>query len=395
MFVVTRLPSPLVKGRVLQRNRGRGKPWSYAVDLPAGPEGRRRQRLKGGFRTRADAERALAELLVDLEKGLAVDPSRQPLGEYLDSWLTSVSPSLRPTTAELYRKAIDNWITPRIGGLRLQSLGPTHLQQLYADLLESGRTDGGGGLSPRSVRLAHQVLHLALGRAAEWRLIARNPAAVRLDLPRMQRQPLQTWSADEARRFLETTVDDRLGVLWATMVTTGLRRGEALGLRWEDVDFRAARVRIVQTVVVVGNRPQLSEPKTVSGRRQVALHPELVAALRRQQVRQHEERLLAGPAWAGQDFVFATALGGVLHPRNVARDFQAAIRRTGARPIRLHDLRHTAATLALTAGAHPKQVQEMLGHARVAITLDVYSHVSDDMHAETAQRIGRQLFGDA
>lgn len=149
------------------------------VDIGIGGNGKRRQRLKGGFHTRADAEKALAELLVQVDKGLAVDPTRQTLGDYLDDWLEAAASSLRPTTAELYGKAINNWITPRIGGLRLQSVTPKHLQDLYAELLVSGRVNGSGGLSPRSVRLAHQVLHMALNRAAEWRMISRNPASAR------------------------------------------------------------------------------------------------------------------------------------------------------------------------------------------------------------------------
>ncbi len=381
-----------MRGRVFQRAKGRGKPWSFAVDLPRGTKGERRQRLKGGFRTRAEAERALAELLVELDRGTAVDTSSQTLGAYLDDWLASVTPSLRPTTADLYRRAVDNWIRPRLGGLALQAITPKHLQDLYAELLVSGRTDGSGGLSPRSVRLAHQVLRLALDRADNWRLIARNPAAARLDLPRMQHRTMQTWAAEEACAFLEATDADRLGGLWSLMVSTGLRRGEALGLRWQDIDLAGGRLSVVQTVVVASNKAYLSEPKTATGRRSVFLYPQIISVLARHRERQEADRLLAGPAWQEAGLVFTTSLGTLIHPRNVARDFHAAVRRTGARPIRLHDLRHTAATLALTAGANPKQVQEMLGHARVAITLDVYSHVSQQMHAETAEKIGRQLF---
>jgi integrase len=209
----------------------------------------------------------------------------------------------------------------------------------------------------------------------------------------MQHQPMQTWTGKEAREFLEATATDRLGVLWSLMVSTGLRRGEALGLRWEDVDMVAGRLSVVQTVVVASNRAYLSEPKTAAGRRSVSLHPEIVLALGRHRLSQEEERQLVGSAWQGSGLVFTTSIGTLIHPRNVARDFHAAVRRVGARQIRLHDLRHTAATLALTSGANAKQVQEMLGHSRVAITLDVYSHINEEMHAETALRIGRQLFG--
>lgn len=138
-----------MRGRVFQRAKGRGRPWSFVVDLPLSGEGKRRQRLKGGFATKAAAEKALAEFLVELDHGMAVDPSRQTLGSYLDDWLTTVSPSLRPTTADLYRRAVNNWITPRIGAVPLQALTPKHLQDLYAELFTRGRVDGSGGLSAR------------------------------------------------------------------------------------------------------------------------------------------------------------------------------------------------------------------------------------------------------
>ena len=166
-----------------------------------------------------------------------------------------------------------------------------------------------------------------------------------------------------------------------------------LGLRWEDVDLDGARLSVNQSVVVVNNVAGLSEPKTAAGRRSVSLHGETVAALRRQRRRQNEERLFVGSAWQDSSLVFTTSVGSMIHPRNLLRDFKVAAERVGLPVVRLHDLRHTAATLALTAGAHPKQVQEMLGHARVAITLDVYSHVTQQMHDETAEKIGAQLFG--
>lgn len=381
-----------MKGRVFQRAVGRGKPWSYSVDLPRSATGKRKQRLKGGFRTKADAEAGLAKLLVEAEQGTSVDPSRTTVAEYLRGWLADTAPSLRPSTAELYRGAVDNWIVPRIGGLRLQDLGPQHLQGLYGELLESGRTDGAGGLSPRSVRLAHQVLHSSLDRAVDWRLIARNPANSKLDLPRMARTEMKTWTSEQARAFLAATSEDRLRALWQLMLGTGLRRGEALGLRWADTDLEAHRLSVNQTVALRKNQAHLSEPKTAAGRRTVAVHPKIAEALRQHRTRQHRERLLVGPAWAETDLVFPTSIGTILHPRNLVRDFKAAVERAGVPEIRLHDLRHTAATLALTAGAHPKQVQEMLGHARVAITLDVYSHVTEQMHDEAAEKIGSQLF---
>ena len=379
-----------VRGRVFRR----GDTWSFVVDLPPAPDGRRRQRKKGGFRTRKDAEAALAELLTDVQKGTVVEPNRQTLADYLEDWLAAARPALRPTTAESYERAVRNWIAPRIGGLRLQAVTPQVLQRFYAELSESGRMNGNGGLGPRSVKLAHTVLHLALSRAAMWRLISANPAALKLDLPRQVRREMTTWTAEEARRFLVATKDDRLAALWVLMLGTGMRRGEALGLRWDAVDLARARLAVVTTLAVANGKPYLSEPKTPESRRVVHLDQPVLAALRAHRKRQAADQLSAGPTWQESGLVFTTVVGGWIDPNNVRRTFDAAITRAGVPAIRLHDLRHTFATLALGAGAHAKQVQEMLGHADVSITLDIYTHVTEDMHREAAERLGRLLFPD-
>lgn len=381
-----------MRGRVFQRTKGRGRPWSYVVDLPAGPDGRRRQRLKGGFRTKEEAQTALSLVVADSHRGVVVDATRVTLGEFLDDWLASVSRSLKPTTWEGYAHASRAWIIPRIGGYRLAAVTPEVLERLYADLETAGRVDGTGGLGPRAVRLAHQVLHRSLGQAARWRRIPSNPADAGLHLPRQTRKPFRTWTDDEARRFLAVSAEDRLAALWALFVATGMRRGEVVGLRWEDVDLRGGRLSVVQHVVVVKNRPLVQEIKTPASRRSIVLYPDVVAALRAHAGGQAQERLFAGPAWEDSGLVFTTQVGGVLHPRNVLRSFDRLVERAGVPPISLHDLRHTAATLALKAGAHPKLVQEMLGHARVAITLDLYSHVTAEMHHDATDRLGRILF---
>lgn len=381
-----------MQGRVFQRTKGRGRPWSFVLDLPPGPNGKRRQRLKGGFPTKVEAQKALAAVLADVQRGVVVEPSKVTLAQFLEDWLTSVSRSLKPTTWEGYAHAVRVWIVPRIGRYRLNAITPEILERLYASLETEGRQDGTGGLGPRAVRLAHQVLHRALGQAVTWRRLATNPADAGLHLPRQVRKPFKTWSEAEARRFLEASAEDRLAALWALMLSTGMRRGESLGLRWDDVDLAAGRVSVVQHVVVVQNRAAIQEIKTPASRRSVALYPDVVGALRKHAARQKQDRLLVGPAWQESGLVFTTAIGTVLHPRNVRRSFDQLVAKAGVPPITLHDLRHTAATLALKAGAHPKLVQEMLGHARVAITLDLYSHVVEEMHHDVADKLGRLLF---
>jgi integrase len=381
----------MARGRVFQKERGRGRPWSYVVDAEPGLDGRRLQRKRGGFATRADAERALRAYLSDRDAGRPTAArSDRRVGEWLAEWLETKAASVKPTTLNGYRYAVEQLITPRVGGLKLRELRPVHLQRLYTTLSQA-KTDGGAGLSPRSVRLAHQVLRPALQHAADLGLIAVNPAASRLVLPRIVRREMTVWSPEDTRRFLDATAEDRLGALWRLILTTGLRRGEALGLRWADVDLRAGSAWVSQNLVVVKGKVQISTPKGEP--RRVSLASGTVAALRAHRARQRREQLLCGPGWTDSGQIFTTAIGTRLDPNNVYDEFRDACRKAGVPVIRLHDGRHTAATLALQGGAHPKLVQEMLGHASIEMTLDTYSHVVPGMHREVADRIEKVLAG--
>lgn len=329
-----------------------------------------------------------------MRTGTWADPGRQTVGEYLESWLTSVTPSLRTSTAASYEQTLRGWVIPRVGGLRLSALTPARLAALYGELLKSGRRDGKGGLSPRSVAYAHRILVHALKDAVSWGLLARNPAG-HVDPPRAATSEMHVWSQDEVQRFLAFVVDDRLYALWAVLLATGLRRGEALGLRWEDVDLKRRRLSIQRAVVVVGYDVQISEPKTARGRRSVSIDPTTAALLVAYRKLQLEERLAWGPAWHDTGYVFTAGDGTLLHPQHVSVIFKRLAREAGVPPIRLHDLRHTAVTLALTAGIHPKVVSERLGHASIGITLDTYSHVGEGLQEEAASGIARLIFGDS
>jgi integrase len=320
------------------------------------------------------------------------DPGRHTVGEYLDGWLTAVRPSLRDSTATSYDHTLRKWVIPRIGGLRLGTLTPARLSTLYGELLKSGRLKGSGGLSPRSVAYTHRVLTHALKDAVSWGLLARNPAA-HVDPPRVARPEMQVWSQEEVQRFLQAVADDRLYALWTVLLATGLRRGEALGLRWDDVDLERRRLSIQRAVTVVDYEIQISEPKTARGRRSVSIDPTTAAVLAAHRKRQLKERMAWGPAWQDSGYVFTTEDGRVLHPQRVTLIFKRLGQQAGLPSIRLHDLRHTAATLALTAGIHPKVVSERLGHATIGITLDTYSHVGETLQDEAATRVAGLIFG--
>jgi integrase len=379
-----------VRGSLLKR----GETWSYVLYLGRGPDGKKQQKWVGGFRTRREAEAALTEALERVRTGTWADPGRQTVGEYIEDWLTAVRPSLRSSTATSYEHTLRKWVIPRIGHLRLGALTSAKLSALYGELLKSGRHNGKGGLSARSVAYTHRIVTHALKDAVFWGLLTRNPAA-HVDPPRVARPEMKVWAQPEVQRFLASVVDDRLYALWAVLLATGLRRGEALGLRWDDVDLDRRRLSIQRAVTVVDYKIVVSEPKTARGRRSVSIDATTAAVLVAHRKRQLEERLAWGPAWQDSGYVFTTEDGRVLHPQRVTQVFKRLVSEAGLPPIRLHDLRHTAATLALTAGIHPKVVSERLGHATIGITLDTYSHVGEGLQEEAATRMAGLIFGDA
>jgi integrase len=267
----------------------------------------------------------------------------------------------------------------------LQRLAPGHLNAIYADLLQRG-------LSARTVLHVHATIRRALADAARWGMVPRNVALL-ASPPRPGRPELQVWTAAELRAFLAHVEDDRLYALWLLASSTGMRRGELLGIQWPDVDLGRARIAVRRSLVTVGHEVVVSEPKTAKGRRSVALDPATVAGLKAWRKNQAAERLAWGPAWTDSGLVYTREDGRPLHPREVTRAFSRHVLAAGVPIIRLHDLRHTHATLALAAGVHPKVVQERLGHANIAITLDTYSHAVPALEEQAARTVAALVFG--
>ncbi|HEX3542778.1 MAG TPA: tyrosine-type recombinase/integrase [Acidimicrobiales bacterium] len=359
--------------------RKRGDTWTAYWFVKAG-DSRRAQRSKGGFRLKSEAQHHLTQVLAEVQAGTYSEPRKATLASFVtEVWLPARrSEGLRESTLCGYTTVMERWILPRIGGLALADITPRHVQCLYDDLAESGSTLGRGGLSKRSVQLAATLLRQTLTYAVEQGYLVRSPAAA-IKRPKAPHSEMQAWTAGEAAAFLRSVADERLSALWLLALTRGPRRGELAGLRWADVDLEAGRISIRHTRVVVNAAATESTPKTDAGRRTVPLDDTLTAALRAHRRRQLEERLAWGPAWVDSGLVFTREDGSPLHPESLSTGFERLARRAGLRAIRFHDLRHTAATLALAAGIPTEYVAQWLGHSSASITRDLYQHVTPSM----------------
>jgi integrase len=367
-----------------------GTTWQYIVDLGIDGNGRRKQYRRRGFPTKKAAQTAMLEAQSLLLRGELANPGRRTLASYAAQWLEAVQASLEPAAWTNYRNMLNLYVLPRVGAVQLGLLTPLTLSSLYAELLRAGGRKG-RPLSPTTVRLVHGVLRKSLNDAVQWGLLGTNPA-LRASVPKRRRVQLRVWTPEEAATFIAAVEGHRLSACWVLALTAGLRRGELAGLRWEDVDLERSVVRIAVPRTTDSDYKILSKEPKASSRRAVALAPHTVAALRRHRVEQSQERLAAGPAWENSGLVFVDEAGRGYHPQRLTDLFHEAAAAAGLPRIRLHDLRHTSATLALVAGIHPKIVQERLGHASIGMTLDIYSHVLAGMQHDAAAQVESLLW---
>jgi len=380
-----------MRGSVIKR----GGSWSVVVDMGRDGNGKRIRKWHAGFATKREAERARVEILSQVDRGAYVAPTRTTLSEFLVAeWLPSKRPTVKPTTLASYEMHVTKHIVPRIGGLPLHALSASNLNSFYADLLSDGRRQGEGGLSPSSVRRVHSTLHKALADAVRWGRIVRNPADL-ADPPKEATPEMSVWTPEQLRGFLDHVRNDRLYAAWLLAATTGMRRGEILGLRWSDVDLDECRVSISQIRTVARYQVVTQTPKTDKGTRTIALDPATTHALRAHRVAQLEEKVLLGPGYRNEaGLVFTNADGSAIHPERFSSWFKQLCGKSGLPTIRLHDVRHSYVTALLGNGVALKVVSQRIGHSSPMVTMTIYQHVlpADD---EAAAVIGaRAVLGD-
>ncbi len=377
-----------MKGHFRSRSAGS---WELKYDLGRDPlTGKRITKFKIIKGTKRDAEKELRRLLTMVDTGVYADAGKLSVGQYLQQWLDEAQHSVSPKTLERYREIVEGHLTPALGMVPLAKLQPMHIQSYYSVALTSGRRDGKGGLSPKTVLHHDRVLNVALKRARVLHLIATNPmeGVRRPKVPERKIEVPESWEMSE---LLKAAKPMRLYVPIFLALATGLRRGELLALHWQDVDLGRGTLTVTQALEQTRKGIRFKAPKTKQSRRTIALSPAAVEILQEHSVAQLEERMKLGLGKNGSGLVFTKLDGAVVNPLNLTQQFAKLVKRTGIRKVTFHGLRHAHFTNLLREGIHPKVASERAGHASVAITMDLYSHVIPGLQEDAALRIDAAL----
>ncbi len=377
-----------MKGHIRKRSKNS---WSLVIELERDANGKRRQKWYTVRGTKRDAERELHRLLTSVYESTYVEPNKLTVAQFLEQWLEGYAKgNVSRETFYRYRGIVRRDLIPALGRLPLSKLQALHIQTYYSNALEAGRKDGKGGLSKKTILQIHRILREALHHAVRWKLLARNPADV-VDAPRPQRKEMRALDEKETMQLLNTAQGRRFYYPIMVAVTTGMRRGEILGLRWKDVNLDARSLSVRQCLEQVDGRFAFKPPKTAKSRRSIALSPITVEALRAHKREQAKERLLLGHAYQNHDLVFPRPDGEPWSPDALTHGLSDIVQGTELEGITFHSLRHSHATQLLRQGVHPKIVSERLGHSTVSITLDIYSHVLPGMQEDAALKVDAAL----
>jgi integrase len=375
-----------MKGHIRERSPGR---WAIVLDVRDPVAGDRKRRWHSFAGTKRQAQIECARLVAELQNGIAIEPRKVKLGEFLDRWLEYIRPNVAPKTFERYSEIVQKSLVPMLGNIVLAKLQPIQISTAYVTALTKGRRDGRGGLAPRTVHHLHRILKQGLAQAVRWQMLARNPADA-VDPPKVERASMTTYDLEQTGQLIEALRGTRLFIPVLLAVLCGLRRGEIAALRWRSVNPETAQLTVAESVEQMKGTVRLKLPK--SGRaRTVALSPTMVEELRGHRLQQAQGLLRLGVRLSQESFVCALEDGRMLQPTFITHEWLRLVRRTGLPVYRFHDLRHAHATHLLAAGVHPKVASERLGHSKIGITLDLYSHVMPGMQEDAAARVDLAL----
>jgi len=360
------------EGSIYKRPDGR---WTSVINL--GYEGGKLKRQYFYGKTRDDVAGKLTEALQKHRHGLPVAFERQTLAQFLDRWLAdSVKPTVRPNTYYSYEQNVRLYLKPHLGSIQLSRLTPQNIQSFMNAQLKEGR-------SSRLINYQRTVLRCALNEAVKWNLVARNAAAL-VDPQQYIKAEIVPLNSEDANKFLEAIKGDPLETVFHVALSLGLREGEILGLRWQDIDLDKQIVRVRGSLQRIDKKLKLVEPKTEKSKRTLPIPDSLVFSLRARRTKQLEEKLLAGAEWQENGLVFTTSRGTPLSARNVIRSYHRLLAKGKVKRRRFHDLRHSCATFLLAKNIPARTVMDILGHSNISLTMNTYSHVMPEMLRDAA-----------
>lgn len=379
------------KGSVRQLKSGS---WELRFDPPKEPGQKRNQKsVTVEAANKSEAEAKLREILHQIDTNTYVDPGKMTMEDLLKRWLNDYCESnLRKTTQDGYKVIIEKHLIPGLGHIKLSKLKPIHIQEYYSKTLKSGRADGKGTvLSPTTVLHHHRLLHKVFDTAVKWQLLARNICDA-VEPPKAKRYKANVYDEEASAKLLKVSENTELYMPILLAMATGLRRGELLALRWSDFDPKKRILIVDEALLNTSGGPSFDDPKTEESRRAVTLPETIVCELLTHEEKQVLAKEEAGDLWIDSDLICCREDGRKWHPGTFSDNFKRLLEKYGLPRIRFHDLRHTHASLLLRQGVHPKVVSERLGHSRIGITMDLYSHVLPGMQDEAAKQLDSTLF---
>lgn len=378
-----------MKGSIIKR----GKKWSYIVWIEDSETGEKKQKWFSGFDKKKDAENALVDTLYKIEHGTYIRPEEITLAEYLRDWLkTYAEPNLAQTTVDGYRNNIEKHIIPNIGTIKLQRLRAKHIQELYSDLQNGHCSGEKKKLAAKTIIYVHRVLRQSLEHAYRKQLISRN-IADDVKAPTAKKYRPEVYNEQLLKSLLYAIKDNPFEVPITIASTLGLRRGEVLGLKWDDINYKNSTIIIKRQLIPTSKGLDFQSPKTEDSIRTIPVPPSLMALLKKERLIQKKNQASFGQVYNQQNLICCRMDGSAIHPSLLSHAFSRILKQNNLPHIRFHDLRHSVATLMLTKGVPMKVASQILGHSTIGITMDLYSHVLDDMKTDATSKIESALFG--
>jgi integrase len=385
--------------KIAKRGNGEGyikergdKRWEARISL--GIDFNTKKPIRKSFygKTRKEVQQKMEEAKAQISTGTFITNNKLTLGEWMDNWL-NIYPkhNVRIGTWESYETYIRVHIKPTLGNIPLKDLRPMHLQRLYNEKLISGRVKTGGKLSPKTVGYIHVVIHMALEQAVRENLVNNNVARL-VKKPKQTKHEIYPLTVEQMKAFLDATKSHRFYVPFLLECHSGLRRGELLGIRWQDINFETKAISVNQSLIRTRQKGLvMSDPKTEKSKRTIPIADEVIEALKGHKAIQNQHKLLAGRGYNNADLVFCSNIGNPIDPRNFTEQFERAIKQANLPRVRFHDMRHSHATMLLLHNVQPKIVQDRLGHSTISMTMDTYSHILPGMQEEATEKVRQAL----